>query len=143
LPSRSLLCSLFFGIVDPLRHRLTYANAGHPAPIAWRRNGEIAELHATRSLLGLTRNSDHVAEDLDLNDVEHLLLYTDGVSDVRDRDGRFFNKEGIVNAASHCRHRGVERALDCLLEKVFAFADGWPADDMTFVLADYRMNRRN
>jgi sigma-B regulation protein RsbU (phosphoserine phosphatase) len=143
LRSRSLLCSLFFGIVDPVRHRLTYANAGHPAPIAWRRNGGIEELHATGSLLGLARNPDLVADGLDLNNVEHLLLYTDGVSDARDRDGRFFDKEGIIDAVSRCRHRGVERALDCAVEKVFAFAEGWPADDMTFVLADYRMNRRN
>jgi sigma-B regulation protein RsbU (phosphoserine phosphatase) len=143
LHSRPLLCSLFFGIVDPVRHRLTYANAGHPAAIAWRRDGGIEELHATGSLLGLARNSDFLVDSLGLNHVEHLLLYTDGVSDARDRDDRFFDKEGIINAVSHCRHRGVERALDCVVEEVFAFADGWLADDMTLVLADYRNTQEN
>ena len=43
LRSGVLLCSLFYGTVDPRQQQMEYVNAGHPAPILWRGDGSMEE----------------------------------------------------------------------------------------------------
>jgi sigma-B regulation protein RsbU (phosphoserine phosphatase) len=142
LQSTVLTCSLFLGTVDPQRRWMAYANAGHPAPLAWRLGGAIHEMHSARvPILGVDRDFMGAEHRLDLNDVDRLLLYTDGLSEARDRSGSFFDEEGIVDAVSSCKHLGVDAAADCVLDRVVEFADGRPSDDVTFVLAEFACDR--
>lgn len=138
--SQMLMCSLFVGTVDPQRHQMVYANAGHPAPIILHRDGRIEQLPTTCLLPGVDRETCRSVVSVDLRDVSRLFLYTDGLTEARDRQARFFGSERITSALSSARGMSVDAALGCLFSQVMKFADGRLEDDLTMVLADFFSN---
>jgi serine phosphatase RsbU (regulator of sigma subunit) len=73
------LVTAFVGIIDPHRHTLAYASAGHLPPLLRAADGNVTELRAAGAPLGardLIRGaSEHVA----LPPQSALVLYTDGL----------------------------------------------------------------
>jgi len=141
LRSGVLLCSLFYGTVDPRQQRMEYANAGHPAPILWRKDGSIEELPATCPVLGIGPQTELYVAGTDLADAYRLTLYTDGLSEARNPSGRFFDRQGIIDALISTRGLGVQKSVDRIVNKVLAFAEGQPDDDITIVLADFGLSK--
>ncbi|MGD9688184.1 MAG: PP2C family protein-serine/threonine phosphatase [Phycisphaerales bacterium] len=120
----------FFGVYEPQTRKLTYANAGHAAPILrLRGGGSIQRLDAVGGIpLGVMDRvgSDHASVTLEPG--QSLVLFTDGVTETIDASGRQFGStaleavilgaqggpdaicESISNAVK--RHRGGARAHD-------------------------------
>ncbi len=76
------MCSMFYGIMNVDQHKLTYANAGHPPPIACR--GGLCELEpliATAPPLGVDPDVPFEVHVADLQHVKRMFFYTDGLLD--------------------------------------------------------------
>ncbi|MAD02964.1 MAG: fused two-component system sensor histidine kinase/response regulator/phosphatase [Pseudoalteromonas sp.] len=73
---KNSLVTLLISFIE--NNTLHWFNAGHPAPCVITKNGKLIQLSGTDPLLGLS--DDHVYQhySYDLNDVEHILLFTDG-----------------------------------------------------------------
>jgi PAS domain S-box-containing protein len=69
--------------------RLEVVCAGHPSPLLITADGAVRQVGEPGTLLGAFPEGHWTAEDLDLAPGETLVLYTDGVTDTRGRDGRF------------------------------------------------------
>lgn len=86
-PSR--FCTL---VTATLRRRhdgtlgVNLANAGHPPPLVLRADGTIEETTARGTLVGAMRDLRLAAQDLVLRRGDLLLLYTDGVTELRTED---------------------------------------------------------
>lgn len=61
--------------------KLTLANAGHPAPLVVRRDGQVEELGATGPILGVLPGSRWCSHVVHLEEGDALVLYSDGVSE--------------------------------------------------------------
>jgi serine phosphatase RsbU (regulator of sigma subunit) len=81
------LVTMVYGVYDPVRHELTWANGGHPAPLL-RHRGEVVELDAPAGLiLGVFADDVHYAEcTVRLVPGDTVLVYTDGLVDHRAGD---------------------------------------------------------
>ena len=64
-----------------------------------------------------------------------LLLYTDGTTEGRDREGRFFE---LADAAAHLRSGSLDEALDGLVAALTAHVGHAISDDVALVLAENR-----
>ncbi|WP_433501086.1 PP2C family protein-serine/threonine phosphatase [Sphaerimonospora sp. CA-214678] len=74
------------GHLDPATRRLSWAQAGHPAPILVRR-GSARQLAAPAGVvLGATANPPYGMAELRLAPGDLLLMFTDGLVERRDRD---------------------------------------------------------
>ena len=73
---KTSLVTLLISFIE--NNTLHWFNAGHPAPCVITKNGKLIQLSGTDPLLGLS--DDHVYQhySYNLNDVEHILLFTDG-----------------------------------------------------------------
>jgi serine phosphatase RsbU (regulator of sigma subunit) len=87
-----LFVTMFYGIVETTARRLTYARAGHDYPLLLR-GRRLRELGGKGVLLGLldTPQLQLSEEQLLLNSGDRLVLYTDGLKDVVDPDGKLFD----------------------------------------------------
>jgi sigma-B regulation protein RsbU (phosphoserine phosphatase) len=137
LRSEPVLCSLFFGSVDPQRHALSYANAGHPPPLLWRHDGGLERLEPTGGLLGLEPTTDYALGEIDLRDAHRLLFYTDGVTEARDAQGRFYGEPALIESVTKHEDSAVEAVLDHAMDAVRLFAGGRLQDDATLVLVKF------
>ena len=74
------IVTAFAAVFDPLTSNLTYASAGHPAPLVRRNDGSVTELTAGGLPLGLrpARNDD-ASRTIVLAEDSLLVLYTDGL----------------------------------------------------------------
>ena len=106
--------ALLVDTTSPSRPQLV--NAGHPAPLLVRADGSHTFLE-TRSDLPLGLGAQYSQHVFDWEPGDRLLLYTDGVSEARDRDGVFLDLASLVPLLLG---EPLDSTLDALLAAVRA-----------------------
>ena len=79
--------TVFFAMLDRRDGRLVYCNAGHPASVVARRDASVAVLPATSPLLGAFAEFTYQNAEAFLACDDLLFLYTDGLTEARQRPG--------------------------------------------------------
>ena len=98
--------------------RVVLVSCGHPPALLRRSDGSLALLEAPPGLpLGMSLSDAQPYQDLTVpwSPGDRLLLYTDGLSEARDRDGEFFSPLALGPALSGPE---VPKAMDAVLEAV-------------------------
>lgn len=123
----------FHAIYDPVRRRLSYALAGHPAP-RLRRDGKISPLDRGRGPpLGLFVKQRYADTTVEIRPGDDLVLFTDGITEARDARGLVFGEERLDEALRS--GADLERLVDSLSSSVATFAGNRRADDDWTILA--------
>lgn len=126
--------TLFVGIIDLSMGRLTYCSAGHPPAIMLRaRTGELEWLGVQSGVVGAFHDMVYRNGRVSLSTGDMLLLYTDGTTEARARDGRFFGEDGLRDTVMQEAVRGFDGLLDRLLATVDAFTGNSLDDDVAMV----------
>ena len=115
---------------------LTLVSAGHPAPGLVRRNGDQDLLELPPGLpLGVgVGASGYESVRMTWQEGDRVLLYTDGLSEARNRSGDFLP---LTSVFPGLREGSAERALDTVLAHVAAYVPrGRLDDDLAMVLLE-------
>jgi Stage II sporulation protein E (SpoIIE) len=119
--------------------RLRYLAAGHPAPLLLREGRVVTTLdEGRRTPFGLTTGALTIGEVV-LQPGDALVLYTDGVVEARDEQGRFFGLERLVDlleraaAAEQPPPETVRRLIGAVLDH----QHGVLQDDATVLIASW------
>lgn len=120
--------SLFLGVLDVSQGTLTYANAGHPSPLLLR-DGEAAELPLHDLLLGVLPDATYAARTETVRAGDVLVVYTDGIHEAMNADGRIFGTEGLRQALRGIRGKPAEEILTFLSRRVDEHSAGSSKDD--------------
>ncbi|HJQ20985.1 MAG TPA: GAF domain-containing SpoIIE family protein phosphatase [Gemmatimonadaceae bacterium] len=133
LATTEMYISLFYAVVDRNAGRLRYANAGHPHAFVIPKSGKVERLPALDPPLGMG-NGAPTGASRPWTTGDLLLLFTDGVSDARDRDGERLGEEKVVEVARKFREEPPAKLLD----RIFALLDQHTGDtprrdDLTIV----------
>jgi hypothetical protein len=118
---------------------IRYINAGHPPPFILRGPKVVERLDRGRRLpLGLEDPRVNVATTM-LEPGDRLLLYTDGVTEARDRAGSMFGPERLAALAEDHAAAGLptSETLRQMAHEVLAHLDGPPRDDATLMLLEW------
>jgi phosphoserine phosphatase RsbU/P len=123
--------SLVVVVFDTDAATLRFASAGHPAAWLWHER-EVRPLRATGPLLMLDPNGAYHSREIGLNEGDLLLLYTDGLAEVRN-GAQIFGEERIANALR--RDPNVAAGVLCknLLETARDFASEAMGDDVAIL----------
>lgn len=91
----------FYGIIDINQNRFIYSSAGNP-PGLIRRNkgGEVGIINSKGICLGFTRNLDPAENVIELSPGDKIILFTDGLIEIRNSDGKFIGVDGLHNIVS-------------------------------------------
>ncbi len=126
--------TFFYSIIDSRTGRLTYSNAGHVPPILVRQNGSILRLESGGALLGVFKSWAFEQGTIQLEKGDRLVLFTDGISELKDAAEEEFGEERLERLV--VRNRTVPAALlkDRILAEIADFANGAFQDDVTVVV---------
>lgn len=127
--------SLFLGFLDPVRHRLDFANAGHNRPLVVRANGTIERLETGGLVLGIKSGFAYDAASTSLEPGETILIYSDGLTEAMNETRDDFDETGVRQVLSASRSFSAEAMLAALLDAVrkhVGKAD--PSDDITMIV---------
>ncbi|WP_246265051.1 PP2C family protein-serine/threonine phosphatase [Acrocarpospora pleiomorpha] len=124
------IATVIVGLLDPATGLLTWAQAGHLAPIMVR-DGQARQLRAPRGLvLGASPDPPFTVSKVRLHPGDLLLMFTDGLVERRDRDiGE--GLELIMSAAEKIGHHDLDAGLGFLIDA----AGGPSPEDDTCLLA--------
>ncbi len=127
--------TLFCGLLDPDSGRLDFVNAGHPYPLLRGPDGSVTELGNGCVPLGLREDPPLAAHRAQLDPGSVLLLYSDGLPEAVDREGRAFGFERVAEllAPGGSARQVHERMLVAL--KGFIGAEPL-ADDVSLVAVE-------
>jgi sigma-B regulation protein RsbU (phosphoserine phosphatase) len=130
--------TLFLGIYDGAKRKLTYSNGGHLPPIIMSQDGSIRRLECGGTVVGLFDSRSYEEGSVELRRGELLLAYTDGVTEPENDFGEF-GEERLIDLLRENR----ELPLPRISEIVTAAVDDWiganeQPDDVTLVLARAR-----
>ncbi len=132
-----LFVTLFYGVLDPSSGTLTYSNAGHPPPYLFTpgENTGVAALSSTGMPLGISEETPWTPATMQIPTGGLLTLYTDGVLDAQNSDGKLFGQERILNLLQTQIGRPPREIQEALVSAVYAFAANEPqVDDITLMV---------
>ncbi|MEV5886348.1 PP2C family protein-serine/threonine phosphatase [Streptomyces sp. NPDC052020] len=115
-----------------------FVNYGHPAPMIVRSDGTVdfpqPPSYAPPLGLGVDVSEGPRPYRVRFAPGEQLLLYTDGVTEARDQEGRFFP---LGERAHLLKDPDAHRALEALREDIAQHSVGAPHDDAAMLLLRY------
>ena len=123
--------SLCVVVFDTSAGTLRYASAGHPAVWLWH-DRDVRPLRATGPVVMLDPKSVYDSREVRLDPDDLCLLYTDGLSEVRD-GGQLFGEDRIAQIIR--RDPGIPADVLCksLLEAASDFSSGPLQDDVAIL----------
>lgn len=128
--------SLVYAILDPAKGTLTYANAGHPAPVLLRPDGSVRRLRRGGPVLGVVAEADYEEGLLALQRGDRLVLVTDGITEATSEDAKELGDEGLLAGLRDLRGSPAAETAPRVLDLARRFADDALADDATVVVVD-------
>ena len=126
-----------YAVYDARSRKLTMARAGHPPPILYRLSDKAAvELPCEGvTLMGFRPFSGVPVTQATLQPGDHLLFYTDGVTDRVNENGAFYGIDRLLAQFSADLPEAPEAILKGIEADLFQFANGCPAaDDQAMVI---------
>jgi len=126
--------TLVAALISPREHELRYVSAGHPPVLFWGSRRAPQWLESTGPLISPAFvGHKWEAQAVRVDQGDHLLLYTDGVSETLDDEGR---SEGRFRSAIERAPDGGGRLLDGILAEIDQALAGRPQpDDVTMLTA--------
>ncbi|MFN0029388.1 MAG: PP2C family protein-serine/threonine phosphatase [Acidimicrobiales bacterium] len=118
-------------VLDPRAQTLRYASAGHPAMWLWHER-DLQPLRATGPLITLDPGAEYTSREIDMDEGDLIVLYTDGLAEAR-AGAELFGEERI--AAGIRRDPGALPDVMCkdLLEQARQFATADISDDVAIL----------
>ena len=133
----NMFATLFFAVLDPASGALIYVNGGHEPPIIIGKAGVITRLDPTGPAVGMMAELRFRVERQSLGRGETLVIYTDGVTDARDRAANPFGEERLLALLSPAEPSAAA-TIARMQSAVFQHIDGATQFDDITVLAAHR-----
>jgi phosphoserine phosphatase RsbU/P len=119
--------------------RLIYINAAHPPPLVLRADGGRVDLDATGVPVGLVDGAEFPAMEQRLAPGDKVVIYSDGVTDAQDAEGRFFGKKRLREIAAANAGAGCAAIHGAIQDAVTAFTEGaTQSDDITLLVLEFQ-----
>jgi CHASE2 domain-containing sensor protein len=144
------LCGKFEGrfvtclymIIDPQAGKVQVSSAGHSPVLVYRKGGNaVLEIELGAGMpLGVMDETEYVDASFDLSPNDKVMVYTDGLSEARNRQAQEFGSEKVKRIIFEHGNATSDRILGMTKEELGRFAAGAPQhDDITIiVLANLR-----
>jgi sigma-B regulation protein RsbU (phosphoserine phosphatase) len=143
-----MMMTFFLGALDKRTGMLYYANASHEAPLLLHKSDQapsrddyvpLNEVNNPR--LGENPNYEFKEAQIQLAPGDRIILYTDGVVDVKGADAKAWGERRFLKALGNALHgeASAQRAVQGVVAQLQSFRGDRPLDDdVMVILADYK-----
>ena len=126
--------TFYYAVYDPARRRLSYANAGHNPPLLIRRCGDVQQLNEGGPVLGILSDAVYGEGHVTLESGDRLVMFTDGISEIRNASGVELGDDGVATVAVAHRHLGARELMTAIVSHVREFSGSRFEDDATVIV---------
>jgi phosphoserine phosphatase RsbU/P len=127
--------TLFYGVLDPVRHSLCFSNAGHDAPMLMKSDGTLRRLETGGIVLSILEDFPYEEDCVDLDPGDFFVIYSDGITEAINANQELFGEARLLDTIRQHRDASAVQIIDHIVAAVRAYAGPVPqADDMTLVV---------
>jgi serine phosphatase RsbU (regulator of sigma subunit) len=130
----SRYATVFFGCYNDTSRKLRYVNCGHNPPLLLRQGLSVNRLGATATVLGLFPDWECSVAEVQLETGDVLGIYSDGITEARNKNGEQFGEARLVETLRGSRHLEALDIVQCVDRAVKEFASGEQEDDLTVLV---------
>jgi phosphoserine phosphatase RsbU/P len=126
--------------IDAQQRRMVFGGAGHPPAMLARPGQNPVLLESGSMILGAFPDAVQptTMQELQLEQDDRLVIYTDGITEVFDSRGEMLGTAGIQEIVRQASLLPADEMKQGILDGVAAWRHGPPTDDISLVLAHIR-----
>ncbi len=131
-----MFITLFVGVLNVKTGVLNYSSAGHSAPVLVS-NGAAEFIDVAPNVpLGIMPNITFTGHSITISRGDHLILYSDGLTEARNRAKDFYSDERLLSLSKSIHSdASAKECLNTIHSSVIEFVDGWEqSDDLTMLV---------
>ncbi len=129
----------FFGIWDQKTGVMSFCNAGMDPPVLMRPSSQRHQnLRKGGPVLGVIPDFPYRQGRIKLQADDRLFLYTDGLTEERDRNGEFFDLDRLIRLVENNLDKSPGPLLDNIFSQVNAFGGPEKSDDKTAIVLEIK-----
>ncbi len=127
-----------YTVIDTKHLKISTSNAGHYPILLCRANNSVLELRPKGGAIGFYHNISFAVADENVSKGDRIILFTDGIIELRNTKGQLFGQERLVDIIQAYR----EKSITALKNEIVAAAYRWIApqkefdDDFTLVIVE-------
>ena len=138
-----MFVTFFLGVLDLPTGHLQYCNAGHDNPVLIEKtenSSEIQLLPVKANLpIGVFDNTNYVLQEAQLPTDTTIFLYTDGLTEAKNRQRKCFKMERVLDVLKDCKDLTSNQLSETIKTAVNQFVDGAEqSDDLTLLTIRYQ-----
>ena len=127
--------TFFYALLDLNSGILRYSNAGHNYPLLIRHDGSVEELPGSDMVLGILPDVQYQLREITIQSGDLLALYSDGVTEARNKKEQEFGESGLTVFLKNNRVRDPGELINALCGEVRTWCDNSAfSDDFTIML---------
>jgi serine phosphatase RsbU (regulator of sigma subunit) len=134
-------CTVAYGELHPVGGggaRMQLACGGHPLPLVLRASGAVEPVGKLGTLLGTDVDPVLADVEVELAEGDLLVLYTDGVTEVRAGRKELFGHDDLAALLADCRGLAADAVAQRVQDAVLDAAGGRPRDDIAILVVGPR-----
>jgi sigma-B regulation protein RsbU (phosphoserine phosphatase) len=125
--------TVFYGVYDPAARILTYANAGHCAPMLVR-GSDCIRLDSLTAPVGMMHGLPAEQRSVGMVPGDWLLIFSDGIPEAATESGEDFGDEGVLAAMARLRKGTAAEVCEGVVSEVRDYVrEQRQADDITLI----------
>jgi len=120
--------------------RLVYAAAGHPPALLISSGGKVRRLQSLGGVLGGLEEAvpKKMSQEFELSAADRLLLYSDGLIEVWNRDDEILGVEGLEKVVRSASVLPLPQMRQAIIDGINSYSAEPLHDDVTLILAEMR-----
>jgi len=126
--------TFFYGILNTVKSRFRFSNAGHNTPFLINPNKNVTRLTKGGTVLGFMEDFQFEEDSVKLNSGDILIIYSDGITEAFNEREEEFGEERLLAVLKNNLKSTAEELIENVFEAVNIFVDdGKQSDDITIV----------
>jgi len=133
--NQNMFVTMFYGLYEELNHLLYCSSAGHEPGYVYRaETEEFEEISVRGRVLGVSQQTRYKQQEIPIYLDDLVIIFTDGVTEVRNEAGDFLDKNYLLNMIKKYKHMHPQDIAQLLYEAILKIQNPDRRDDLTILI---------